>query len=57
MIFANFLTMIKISFFSFAKTSNETKLPEKDNYNRLSVENIADANYAHGKKVWNRKVL
>ena len=42
--------MIKISFFSFAKTSNETKLPEKDNYNRLSVENIADANYAHGKK-------
>ena len=42
--------MIKISFFSFTKTSNETKLPEKDNYNRLSVENIADANYAHGKK-------
>ena len=32
---------------------NETSLPEKENfYSHLDVENTTDADYTHGKRIW-----
>ena len=36
------------------KRFNDTSLPEKENfYSHLNMENIADVDYKHTKRVWN----